>query len=467
MKTWKILIVDDDPDLRKLFATALRHEGYEVLDVDSGERALDLGRTGSPDLVLLDLYLPGLGGLEVLQQITKICPAAQVVIMTGRGDVTTAVQAMKLGASDYLLKPIEVGKLRTTLEVVLGRREKASESNLTKRIIGESPRMKEVWTQITHYALPDVSIMLLGESGTGKELFARAIHERSKRGGKPFIALDCATLPDTLVESEIFGHEKGAFTGAVDRKAGKFELADGGTLFLDEIGNLPLNVQAKLLRAVQERCIEYLGGQRPIPVDVRIVSATNLDLLQAMQKGTFRADLYYRLAEVAVSLPPLREREGDIRLLANFFVEEFNRRFGREVKGISDSAWSALLAYRWPGNVRELQNAIKGSLLAADEFISVEQLPEYLRHTSGSSIPMESHANAFREDLRRRIDAGLAAGSVDFKSITANYTEEIERELLTILLERQRFTQIKLSELLGLDPKTLRVKLQKFGLKTR
>jgi DNA-binding NtrC family response regulator len=467
MKTWKILIVDDDPDLRKLFVTALRNDGYEVLDVDSGERALDLGRTGSPDLVLLDLYLPGLGGLEVLQRITKICPAAQVVIMTGRGDVTTAVQAMKLGASDYLLKPIEVGKLRTTLEVVLGRREKASESNLTERIIGESPRMKEVWTQITRYALPDVSIMLLGESGTGKELFARAIHERSKRLRKPFVALDCATLPDTLVESEIFGHEKGAFTGAVDRKAGEFELADGGTLFLDEIGNLPLNVQAKLLRAVQERCIEYLGGQRPVPVDVRIVSATNLDLLQAMQKGTFRADLYYRLAEVAVSLPPLREREGDIRLLADFFVEDFNRRFGREVKGISDSAWSALLAYRWPGNVRELQNAIKGSLLAADEFISVEQLPEYLRHPSGSSTPMESYTTAFREDLRRRIDAGLAAGFVDFKSIIANYTREIERDLLAILLERQRFAQVELSELLGLDPKTLRVKLQKFGLKTR
>jgi len=228
-----------------------------------------------------------------------------------------------------------------------------------------------------------------------------------------------------------------------------------------------LNVQAKLLRAVQERCIEYLGGQRPVPVDVRIVSATNLDLLQAMQKGTFRADLYYRLAEVAVSLPPLREREGDIRLLADFFVEDFNRRFGREVKGISDSAWSALLAYRWPGNVRELQNAIKGSLLAADEFISVEQLPEYLRHPSGSSTPMESYTTAFREDLRRRIDAGLAAGFVDFKSIIANYTREIERDLLAILLERQRFAQVELSELLGLDPKTLRVKLQKFGLKTR
>jgi two-component system nitrogen regulation response regulator GlnG len=252
----------------------------------------------------------------------------------------------------------------------------------------------------------------------------------------------------------------------VDRKAGKFELADGGTLFLDEIGNLPLNVQAKLLRAVQERCIEHLGGQRPIPVDVRIVSATNLDILQAMQKGTFRADLYYRLAEVAVSLPPLRERERDIRLLANFFVEEFNRRFGREVKGISDSAWIALLEYRWPGNVRELQNAIKASLLAADELISLEQLPEYLRHPSGSSILQESYTTVFRADIRRRIDAGLAAGSIDFKSLIATYTEEIERDLLTTLLERRRFTRVELSELLDLDPKTLRVKLLKFGLKS-
>jgi len=463
----KILIVDDEPEPRQLIARVLRKEGYQVEEADTGKLGLETARATMPDLVLLDLYLPDTSGLDLLPRVLKTCPAALVVIMTGHGEVETAVQAMKLGAVDYLVKPFEVERLKSSVRALFRTGEERDPGSVSKRAIGESPQMREVWAQLRRYALPDVSILFLGESGTGKELFARAVHEQSKRHDGPYVALDCATLPDTLVESEIFGHEKGAFTGAVDRKVGKFEVAHGGTLFLDEIGNLPLHFQAKLLRVLQERHLERLGGNKPIPIDVRIISATNLDVEQAMRKGAFREDLYYRLAEIVIRLPPLRERIGDIEVLADYFVREFNRKFERDIRGIAESAWSILRNYRWPGNVRELENAVKSSLLAADDVISAEDLPEYLLRASFATPVMEAASEHSSDRIRKQIDAGLEKGLLDLKTLVADYSEEIERQVLSELLLKRNFTQAELSALLQVDPKTLRAKLQKFGLKTR
>ena len=463
----KILIVDDEPEPRQLFARVLRKEGYNVEEADTGKQGLEIARATVPDLVLLDLYLPDTSGLDLLPRVLKICPAALVVIMTGRGEVETAVEAMKRGAVDYLVKPFEIERLRSSVRALFRAGAERDAGSVSKRAIGESPQMREVWAQLRRYALPDVSILFLGESGTGKELFARAVHEQSKRREGPYVALDCATLPDTLVESEIFGHEKGAFTGAVDRKVGKFEVANGGTLFLDEIGNLPLHFQAKLLRVLQERHLERLGGNKPIPIDVRIISATNLDMEQAMRKGTFREDLYYRLAEIVIRLPPLRERIGDIEVLADYFVQEFNRKFERNIGGIAESAWSILRAYRWPGNVRELENVIKSSLLAADDVISGEHLPEYLSRASFPPVVMEAASGLSSDSIRKQIDEGLEKGLLDLKTLVARYSEEIEEQVLSELLHKRNFTQAELSALLQVDPKTLRAKLQKFGLKTR
>src|SRR6059036_3721903 len=260
----KILIADDEEALLRLFSQVLREAGHEVSEASSGSQALDSARVLKPDLVLLDLYLGDTSGLDLMPKILKICPAAPVVIMTGRGEVETAVQAMKLGAIDYLLKPLNPETLRSTVQTLLQREADRTGSDQRKALVGESPQLMEVLALVGRYALPNVAIMFLGESGTGKELFARSVHEQSKRRDKPFVALDCAALPDALVESEIFGHEKGAFTVADDRKVGKFELAQGGTLFLDEIGNLPMHFQAKLLRSLQERSVERLGGSKPI-----------------------------------------------------------------------------------------------------------------------------------------------------------------------------------------------------------
>jgi DNA-binding NtrC family response regulator len=467
MEMKKILIVDDDADLLHMLSQHLSQADYQVEQADSGMVALDKIRRNRPDVVLLDINLPDQNGLTILERILRANPEALVIMMTGEGDISTAVQAMKLGARDFLSKPFDNNQLKYTIHSLLQNEADVSAKFDLRPIVGESPEIMEVWAKVVRYALPEVSILLSGQSGTGKELFARAIHAQSKRRDRVFVALDCATLPETLVESELFGHEKGAFTGATEQKIGKFEQASGGTIFLDEIGNLPLNFQAKLLRVIQERYIDRLGGQKPIPVDVRIVSASNLDLEQAVLKGTFREDLYYRLAEMVIHIPPLRARRGDIKLLACHYINEFNHRFDRSVTGISDDAWDVLLRYRWPGNVRELENVIRASLLAADNIIDLEHLPEYLRRTNADAGENNSAAAILRHSLLDHIQSAVASGSLDLKAAVAQNAEEFEKTVLSEILEHCRFNQHELCNLLKLDPKTLRAKLHKYGLKAR
>jgi two-component system, NtrC family, response regulator AtoC len=461
----RILIVDDDLDILRMLSQYFKNEGYLVEEADSGVRALDKARRNAPDLALLDLNLPDYSGIVMLERILRVSPRTQIVIMTGEGDIATAVQAMKLGARDYLCKPFDNDQLKSIIQSFLQKGLESPTNLATHPIIGKSPEIKEVWQSIARYALPEVSILLSGPSGTGKELFARAIHMQSKRREKVFVALDCATLPETLVESELFGHEKGSFTGATEQKIGKFEQACSGTIFLDEIGNLPLNFQAKLLRVLQERYIDRIGGQKPIQVDVRIVSATNINLEQAVHKGTFREDLYYRLAEMVIHIPPLRERQGDIRLLVHHYINEFNRRFGRNVLGLSDDAWTILTQYRWPGNVRELENVIRASLLAAESCIKVEHLPEYLHRADAGASEIKSSLAPLSYSLHQQIETALKDGSLDLKAAVARDAEEIEKAILTKILERRHFTQHELCSLLKLDPKTLRAKLRKYGLR--
>jgi two-component system response regulator AtoC len=462
MRKPRILVIDDESELREMILKRLQREGFEAEGAGSGRQGLDMARNEKPDLVLVDLYMPGMDGLQVLEQIVRMHPSIQVIMMTGNGDIATAVQAMRLGAANYLLKPFEPKVLIAAVQGLVDRAEHRDQS-MAKRIIGGSSKLNEVWTQIDRYAFPDISVLLLGESGTGKELFARAIHEKSHRHDKPFVALDCASLPDTLVESEIFGHEKGAFTGALERRQGRFELASGGTLFLDEIGNLPAAVQAKLLRVIQERQFERLGGARSIPADVRIVSATNLNLEQAIQKGAFREDLYFRLAEVVIHLPPLREREGDVKILAQYFAQQFSAKFNRPVLGISKEAWEILSEYHWPGNVRELENAIKSSVLAADEYIKPENLPEHLRKTRTQA--KESQIGGIEARVSRWVESGVREGFLNIRALSSSVTEEVEQEVLEQLLKARTFTHAELSRFLDMDPKTLRARLKKFGLK--
>jgi DNA-binding NtrC family response regulator len=445
----------------------LKDWDYLVEESTSGVAAIDKMRRNMPDLVLLDLNLPDQNGLVILERILRVNPEMRIVMMTGEGDIETAVRAMKLGARDFLSKPFDNEKLKATIYSLLHSDDDVSTKLGGSLIVGESPEMKRVWAEVMRYALPELSILLIGQSGTGKELFARAIHAQSKRRDNVFIALDCATLPETLVESELFGHEKGAFTGAMEQKIGKFEQARGGTIFLDEVGNLPLNFQAKLLRVLQERYIDRLGGQKPIHVDVRIVSATNLDLEQAVLKGTFREDLYYRLAEMVIQIPPLRERQGDIQLLARHYINEFNRRFDRNVSGISEDAWNLLLQYRWPGNVRELENVIRASLLAAESIIEIEHLPEYLRRTNTVEGQNPATPALLPYPLLKQIESALESGYLDLKNTVAQNAESFEKAILTEVLERSHFNQHTLCNLLKLDPKTLRAKLQKYGLKPR
>jgi len=367
-----ILIIDDDAQLRKSFNKLLIEEGYDIETASSGEIGLEMVNKKPPDLVILDMKLPGMNGLETFKAIHDIEQKLPVIIMTAYGTTETAIEATKMGAFDYLLKPFDIPEMLTIIKQALeaGRfmrspveMNAAPDKTLREAIIGRSGLMQEVYKAIGRVSSTDVSVLIRGDSGTGKELVARAVYQHSLRVDKPFLIINCVAIPENLLESELFGYEKGAFTGAVHRRVGKIEQAHGGTVFLDEIGDMPLSLQGKILRLLQEKSIERLGGRETIPVDVRIIAATNRDLEAALAAGRFREDLYYRLKVVTIWLPPLSERPDDISLLTEYFLSRYATELGIENPGISKKAISALNNYSWPGNVRELANIIQKTLI--------------------------------------------------------------------------------------------------------
>jgi len=466
----KILIVDDDKDMQDILSSLINTEGYEAITAGDGRKALKEIRTHSPDLVLLDIRLPEMDGMDVLKEIKKIDKNLPVIMLTAYEDVKGAVQAMKLGAFDYITKPFdneemvlnikrafqtcylsrEVENLRKILE---GKR-------IVERFLGESPPIKQILNQVKIIALTDMTVIIQGESGTGKELIARMIHQESLRHDKPFIAVDCGTIPENLVESELFGYERGAFTGADKRKEGKFESANEGTLFLDEVTNFPQSLQVKLLRAIQERKVQHLGGTKEVKIDVRIVAATNAILSDEVKEGRFRDDLYHRLNEFNIVLPPLRERKDDIPLLAKYFLEEANLEFNKKIEGISGDAMKSLLEYYWTGNVRELRNEIRKAVLLADSNTIREiNLPLPSPPPSRGGGGGWGEGNLFADFDRLNLDKDIS-----LREITRKATEKIEKEIIKEALAKAKNNKVKAAKILKIDRMTLYSKIKSLGL---
>ncbi|MBA2664206.1 MAG: sigma-54-dependent Fis family transcriptional regulator [Bradymonadaceae bacterium] len=410
----RLLLVDDETAHLKTLERLFIKEGYEVATAEGGQQALDLLRTGAFNLVITDLMMPDIDGMDLLKLVQTLQPEAEVILMTAFGTVELAVQGMKEGAYDFVSKPIKRATILKAAHQALERQALVAENRVLKaqladlrherNIIGQSPPLREALSLVRQVAASDATVLLTGESGTGKELFAQMIYQQSERATRPFVAVNCAALPESILESELFGYEKGAFTGANQRKIGRFEAADGGTLFLDEIGELSPHVQVKLLRVLQEGEFERLGSNKPVRVDVRIVTATHKDLDEEMRAGTFRDDLYYRLNVVEIKVPPLRHRLEDVPLLAEHFLRGFREKNGRDIRGFSREALEALSAYRWPGNVRELENVIERAVvLDKDGLVNVDDLPEHVVarpvETRHITIPLGTSL----EEIERRV----------------------------------------------------------------
>ncbi len=446
-----ILIVDDDPGIREAFRLVLE-EDYELVEAVDGPQALDRVQRSPVDLVLLDVRLPGMDGIEVLERIKGIDENIEVVLVTAVQTVRAAVMAMKLGAFDYVTKPFDEDEILPLIhralerraldrEVVYLRSELARERDFDQ-LVGQHPVMQQLYQLISAVARNPLTVLIAGESGTGKELVARAIHRLGPRRDEPFVPVNVAAISETLIESELFGHEKGAFTGAVSRKLGKFELAHRGTLFLDEIATLRVDLQAKILRVLQEREIERVGGTRRIPIDVRVIAATNADLRKAIQGGSLREDLYYRLNVVQIAVPPLRDRREDIPLLVSHFVRRSNRLLHKHVTGVSAAALDVLMAYGWPGNVRELQNVIERAVALADgPVVEVQDVPLDLM------LP----------DVRHLVDDPASLPLREAR-------ERFDRQVILRVLERVRWNQSEAARLLGLHRNSLKTKLLAWGI---
>ena len=448
-----VLVVDDDPGLRESFRLIL-DDDYEVLEAPDGPRALDIVRTAQVDLVLLDLRLPGMDGIEVLERLKALDEALEVILVTAVGTVKAAVAAMKLGAFDFVAKPFEEDEILPLVRRALERRALDREvaylrAELARQhdfeeLVGQHSLMQQLYQLIANVARSPVTVLIVGESGTGKELIARAIHRQSRQRSGPFVPVNVAAISESLLESDLFGHEKGAFTGAFQRKLGKFELAQGGTLFLDEIATLRVDLQAKVLRILQEREIERVGGIRRIKVDVRVIAATNADLKAAIQNGTLREDLYYRLNVVQVPVPSLRERREDVPLLVDHFIRKYSGQFHKRVTGMSASALAVLHGYPWPGNVRELENMIERAVaLSNGPVIEVADLP--LELTLGEHAAVE------------------VAGGEALPLAAA--LERLERQIVLRVLEQVQWNQTRAARLLGLHRNSLRIKLASWGIR--
>ena len=421
MSKARILVVDDELNARTALRTILSEEGYEIAEAADGEEGLQKVNELSPDVVLADVRMPKMDGLQLLKTAKEQGHDASFVMMTAFASVEAAVEAMRLGAENYMVKPLDVNSVLVFLDKALekrkllreaeGLRERVRERYKLEGIVGDAPELQAVYEVVKQAAPTKATVLILGESGTGKELIAQALHELSPRKDKPFVKVSCAALSETLLESELFGHERGSFTGAIGRKEGRFELADGGTLFLDEIGEIPACVQVKLLRALQTREFERVGGTQTVKVDVRVVAATNRDLAAEAKSGKFREDLYYRLNVVAVTLPPLRRRRGDIPQLAAHFIDKYGKAYGKSIKGLTPGTLNAMLAHDWPGNVRELENAIeravvlcKGSELTADDLPATLRGPRPAQRDAAGLIPGATLAEIEREAILRTLE---------------------------------------------------------------
>jgi DNA-binding NtrC family response regulator len=442
-----ILLIDDDPAVRDSCSQVLVRAGYRVATAPDGREGLDRFGAGSYAAVLLDLKLPGMAGLDVLRILRETSPETPVVIITGYASIPSAVEAVKEGAFDYLAKPFTPEELRLAARRALEARKRRIESLYLRReqdsrggfdmAAGRSRAMARLMEVVGRVSPTDSTVLIVGESGTGKELLAREIHRNSLRAGAPFVVVDCGALVETLFESELFGHVKGSFTGAHETKHGRFESADGGTIFLDEVGNISLNIQAKLLRVIQEREVTRIGSSRPIKVDVRILAATNVNLEDLVRAGRFREDLFYRLSVVPVRLPPLRDRKEDIPLLADHFLRKFGRRAKRKTASLSPRALRTLQDYDWPGNIRELENTIERAVvLAKSETLEPEDLLYY----------------------------GVSTGRPGPEGGTFRTLEEMERDHIRNVLQANLGNRSRTAEALGIDRKTLWAKIKKYGL---
>jgi len=457
----KILVVDDEPDVRAILVACLAAAGFETQEAGDGDEAVTAVRAGRPAVILLDVAMPRRGGLETLPELKRIAPEVPIVMCTAYMDVQTAVRAMQLGAYDYLTKPFDPELLLLTVNRALERQQlltridelksQGEGMSLADRM-GGSTAIEAVIQQVAQVARSNFTVLIQGETGTGKELVARAIHSQSPRRDKPFVAVDCGAIPETLVESELFGYERGAFTGALRRKDGRFQAAGRGTVFLDEIGNLPLPTQAKLLRAIEERQVTPLGATRSVPVDARIIAASNVDLEDAGRAGRFRPDLFYRLNEFGIRLPPLRNRREDIAHLAKRFLEEVCMELRRPVHGIADDTMELLRRHEWPGNVRELKNVIRKAALLATDLITPEFLPP-LGGLGGARQPAAA--------------LPAASGELSLREVTEVATADAERLAIRQALEAAKGNKSQAARLLRTDYSTLHSKMKRYGISGR
>jgi len=476
----RILVADDEESMRWVLSKALKKKGFMVDLAADGDQALGMIQVGTYDLAILDIKMPGMSGLDLLDRVKDLKSDLLVVIMTAEASMKNAVEAMKRGAYDYLTKPFDLDVIDAIVEKVNRAREMTSQVSilkeelkdryqLEKTIIGNSPAMREVYKTIGKVAPSDITVMVQGESGTGKELIARAIHFNSRRIGKPFIALNCAAIPKELLESELFGFEKGAFTGAVERKLGKFEQANGGTIFLDEIGDMPSDLQAKILRVLQEKEITRTGGSQNISVDVRIIAATNQDLEEMVRKRTFREDLFYRINVVPIHLVPLRDRSEDIKNLVEYFLTKACTELEIPPRQCDPAAMSLLASYAWPGNVRELENSIKRAvILSSDQLLTCEDFPGLRIQSKPGEMPVNGEGLSLEGIVEMKLRLSLTnMEKMQTGDVYTMVMEQVERPLIRFVLEKTRGNQVRAADILGINRNTLRKKIQELGIDMR
>ncbi|TWT38897.1 sigma-54-dependent transcriptional regulator [Blastopirellula retiformator] len=469
----QILVVDDDRAVARLVQRCFEGSEVDVLTSQRAAEVIPLIEKHTIDVLLLDIMLPEINGLDLARQIRQIDSKLPIIFVTGRDDSETTIEAMKLGAYDYLVKPLDVGMVQELVERAIENRrlmhepvvltsQQAEENESGDLLIGRSPQMLAVYKEVGRVAAQNVNVLVRGESGSGKELIARAIYQHSNRNSEPFLAVNCAALRETLLESELFGHEKGAFTGADSRRIGKFEQCNGGTIFLDEVGDMSLTIQAKVLRLLQDQRLERLGGAETITTDVRIISATNRDLEEMIADGDFRLDLFHRLKSFEIAIPPLRDRDGDLEQLVQYFLKQFNKQLGKEITGLSAESLARLKAYDWPGNIRELQEVLRKSMLmATSTVLAPEWLPPELfggaapiRPSGESQGSDEDAFDVFLTQLESRGSENMYAESLEW----------MEQRLLSFVLDKTAGNQSKAAALLGITRGSLRHKMRALGI---